>query len=319
MSLSHAEVIRRFVKDGATKGKGHNMFIEGNILYDYGHHFPILIRRPDGLLMNADKYSVTTSKHQGMCQRYATFLIPFSILNRLHLDYFTVEILDQSKERWDLICYRAYNPDTKKYYRISVNEYKTFSGTAKEYCYEITERRPSALIMRNPENGKCYLASMDNDNYFASELSQPVKTVQEGYDLLKPIEAKGIEGKDYLRQGEWFFIPCDGVKPFKISIKKGMTKQISYRGEWNNEIRNYEGKPYKRIEPKEFLVNQNKALTPHHYATEYGFNIGYPSLVRGTVRHTNRDHRMLKLGNGKQWYMAVESNHVISVGVRRVD
>jgi len=172
--------------------------------------------------------------------------------------------------------------------------------------------------MTNPEHTKYYLASMDNNNYFASELPHPVNTVQEGLDTLKPVEAVGEEGKDYLRQGEWFFIPVDGVKPFKSSIKNGREKEIRTRRAYGPTCKIVD-QEYTVVLPVEFLVNRNKQQTPHHYATEYGFNLGYPLLVRGTVRHTNHDHRMLKLGNGKQWYIAIESNHVLSVGVGRVD
>ena len=60
------------------------MFIEDDTLYSYGKHFPLLVRIPqwsnDGILMNADKYSVTTSKHQSMCFNIATIQIPFSAL-----------------------------------------------------------------------------------------------------------------------------------------------------------------------------------------------------------------------------------------------
>jgi hypothetical protein len=311
MTLSNSAVIEKFVK-GATTGRSHNIFIKGNVLYDFGEHFPLLVRRPDGFLMNADKYSPTTSQHQSQCQNYATWLIPFSILSRLNLDYMIVKIIDQSKERWDLTGYSAFNPDTKKHHTISINEYKDFSKDAKVYCRKIEERRPAALIMQNPKNVKCYLSSMDNNNYFASELPHSVKTVKEGFDLLKPIEATGFEGIDYLRQGEWFFIPCDLVKPLKSSIKKGMEKVLSVT---------YAGYKQMHIKPVQFLKNRNKELTPHHYATEYSRmpTIKDHVIVRGTVRHTNHDHRMLKLGNGKQWYIAVESNHVMSVGVGRVD
>jgi len=300
MSMSNGKIIEKFVK-GATKGKACRMFIEGNILYDFGYHFPLLVRRPDGFLMNADHYSMTTSHHQSICSRHANFLIPFSILRSLRLDHGTVKIIDQAKEVWE------------------TREYKDKDGEVKT----IEERRPASLVMANPDNGKCYLASMDNNNYFASELPEPAWKIEQAFDSLKPtICLNKVEGIDYLRQGEWFFIPVDS-KPIKSSIQKGMEKETKYIRIWNNETKLYEDKPEKqRLAPVEFLRNRNKELQPHHYATEYGFNLGYPELVRGTVRHTNGDHRMLRLslnGKSRQWFMAIESNHVLSVGVGRVD
>jgi len=39
---------------------------EGSLLvcYSYGRHFPMAIRLPDAFVVNRDKYSITTSKHQ---------------------------------------------------------------------------------------------------------------------------------------------------------------------------------------------------------------------------------------------------------------
>lgn len=89
MAWSNSEIINRFA-NGATKGKSANIFIEGDVLYDFGRHFPLLIRMPSWgpkvfnegspLLMNADKYSVTTSAHQSIAARKATLQIPFSAL-----------------------------------------------------------------------------------------------------------------------------------------------------------------------------------------------------------------------------------------------
>ena len=66
--MTNANIIRSFVL-GATFGKNKNrsLFIDGDTLYSYGYHFPLARRNGDGTFwVNPDKYSVTTSKHQGM-------------------------------------------------------------------------------------------------------------------------------------------------------------------------------------------------------------------------------------------------------------
>lgn len=68
MSLPHREVAEEFVR-GGTYEKGSRMFIEGDVLYSYGHHFPIAIRREGKILYNIDGYSVSTSSHQGYLAR----------------------------------------------------------------------------------------------------------------------------------------------------------------------------------------------------------------------------------------------------------
>jgi hypothetical protein len=75
--MTNKEIITKFV-NGATTGKitRNNpyaggkltpLFIEGDTIYSYGHHFPLARRNGDGTFwVNPDKYSVTTSKQQSM-------------------------------------------------------------------------------------------------------------------------------------------------------------------------------------------------------------------------------------------------------------
>lgn len=64
--------------NGIAHGKANSMFIEYenglNIIYSYGYHFPIAVtvsitREPSFAYFNSDKYSVTTSRQQGMVRR----------------------------------------------------------------------------------------------------------------------------------------------------------------------------------------------------------------------------------------------------------
>lgn len=62
---------------GATKGHANNVFIEGDTLYSYGHHFPLCVRiAPEIYAWNEDRYSVTTSKHQSQCYPHGVHIIP---------------------------------------------------------------------------------------------------------------------------------------------------------------------------------------------------------------------------------------------------
>ena len=67
--MKNSQLAENFA-EGETKGNGNNMFIEGNTIYSYGHHFPIAVKMKDGsCIFNADGYSVTTSKHKGYVRR----------------------------------------------------------------------------------------------------------------------------------------------------------------------------------------------------------------------------------------------------------
>ncbi len=42
-----------------------NIITDGQTIYSYGAHFPMARKDGDVIYVNTDKYSVTTSKHQG--------------------------------------------------------------------------------------------------------------------------------------------------------------------------------------------------------------------------------------------------------------
>jgi hypothetical protein len=46
------------------------LFIEGDTLFSYGHHYPLAKRVDGGFWVNSEKYSATTSKHASKV-RYA--------------------------------------------------------------------------------------------------------------------------------------------------------------------------------------------------------------------------------------------------------
>lgn len=66
--MKNKDVAEAFA-EGKREGKGNSMFIDGNTIYSYGNHFPMAIRIWDGdtykFIWNSDKYSATTSRHQG--------------------------------------------------------------------------------------------------------------------------------------------------------------------------------------------------------------------------------------------------------------
>ena len=116
MAYSHKQIVQRFT-DGKTKGRSSSMYIEEHVLYSFGSHFPLLVKTPFGYLMNADKYSSSTSNHQSHCFRIATVMIPFSILraanipNGTWIGYKTEDgepeqrifnLIDNTPEVWEL-------------------------------------------------------------------------------------------------------------------------------------------------------------------------------------------------------------------------
>lgn len=62
-----SDLARAYARRELTEGKAREgrVFVEGDTIYSYGHHFPIAHRiRDNEYLLNEDKYSTTTSKQQ---------------------------------------------------------------------------------------------------------------------------------------------------------------------------------------------------------------------------------------------------------------
>jgi len=61
---SHKEVAQAW--SSGSKAEGSRMYTDGTTIFSYGSHFPIATELSDGtILFNTDRYSSSTSKHQG--------------------------------------------------------------------------------------------------------------------------------------------------------------------------------------------------------------------------------------------------------------
>ncbi|HBI47504.1 MAG TPA: hypothetical protein DDX93_02080 [Smithella sp.] len=274
--MNHKTVVQRF-----SEGKNHRgsrIFAEGNTLYSYGRHFPLAVRRgeegQEWYLLNGDKYSVSTSKHQGIT--YSVFSdsprVSFTALNAAGISYNSCKLVDFQKDAYDsafkgdknFLNFKSLVPVGAEYHESKDKEGNIISKSF---------HRIGAVVLE--QNKKHFICSMDEGSYFVSLLPKRVKTVQEAFEVLKPARVKVFEkyGGKYQRQGEWFFIP-------EIFIK---------------------------IEEKDF---QKSAALPSadsssnlHVCTRLK-KIGKRYFVKGIIKHrnprTNRraDHKPLKLGEG---------------------
>lgn len=67
--MRNLELAELFV-NGNGDGNGSHLFIENNVMYSYGYHFPIAVRLSDGnFIVNKDRCSMTTSTHQNYVRR----------------------------------------------------------------------------------------------------------------------------------------------------------------------------------------------------------------------------------------------------------
>lgn len=131
---------------------------------------------------------------------------------------------------------------------------------------EIIEKRwhrAGCLLLKS--EGKSYICGQDNDSYFVSKLETNPKTIDEAFMSLKPkrvIQYENKTGKQAWRQGEWFFIPTDGMEATNMK-KKALP------------VSNKQGN-------KHVVSRYEKCSNGRHYC-------------KGIVEHT--EHSRLELGN----------------------
>jgi len=233
-----------------------------NILFSYRE--PIAVRRDDGLIMvNGDKWSMTTSSHQSDLQmklRHKNyFTTSFSAIARFVeiprrmmaqcLRDGRIEVLDHTE---DFIAHYVRKENVFKSKGVMYKIEDLPAGVEIRYSKDefgnvqpsLAHMAASCLLKYGDRYG---LASMDELQYFCSELPRSVHTVDGAFHALKPQEVLENEvALPVFRQGEWFFIPHLVGKEareqynqmetdFKLVGKNGGNPHIATRGVWLDE------------------------------------------------------------------------------------
>lgn len=273
--------------------------MDENSLYSFGTHFPLAVETEKGeYILNGDVYSSTTSQHQSSTRylakrAHARFVeIPFSVLDTAEIPVRELEImaLQEAKTR----IRKVKDPAT---------------GEVRE----VEEHLLGASLVRFLRS--YYLSSTDRGahwgfGYFLTELPIKVKSTAQAFNVLKPEFVKKAEKskKDVKRQGEWFFVPFGNTRKLKKLFKK---KSL---GMYGKQV------PLSTMMEKGKLlpvVSQN-GNNLHHRVRDCVQGYYGELYVRGTVRHTENEHRMINLR--ELWHCAVPNKQVRSwSGKGRVD
>jgi hypothetical protein len=295
---SHYEVIKGF-KDGKSY-KGANVFAEGNYLYSYGKHFILAVRKEDGsFLLNGDKYSVTTSRHQSNTYRLfgkhsrVSFSACESAMGDLYW-YEKVEVLDHTQDEYKSFRDFGSLEEFKKTIPSGAEVHISRNSNG-EIDYMAYHRIGQALLKYNKiihlkyDNGmeedriveKYFICGMDEGSYFVSELPKPAKTVEGAFKVLKPYSVQKAEknGIEVKRQGEWFFIPQK-----KEDLPHHLVK---------NELKSHS------------LPHEVNSAA--HIVTRMFKGMGR-TFTKGYVRHSRKEHRPLNLG--EQFHIAVKNTAI---------
>lgn len=227
---TQGEVADSFVKGKDGPCEASNFFFEGNVLFSYGHHFPLCIKHQGYFIINGDYYSVTTRQHQGVIQSgvrdHKSFTLSLSALRQAFpsfLRWQDIKVIDVSNEihgAWR--DYPGYSENdipmgATPWRRTHENE----DGSRKSYIQSY--HRPAIVLLKL--QGLLYkryiLCGMDQNQYYVIWLPRACKNVHEAYEALKPQRIKEAEkqGVTVKRQGEWFCIPHQTGKEAKKTYK----------------------------------------------------------------------------------------------------
>ena len=264
MSIDY--IIRNFADGKYRHRQSCNVFMDNTCtaLYSYGEHFPLAVKVGDTAILNGDRYSVSTGRHQSNVRSIFSGAptVSFSALNRAGIDLARNEIYKKNPDRilhgdefiviehesdWN----ELYEPDGKWSsesefleslpHRGKIGElrrrfddtgeleyihYHLLGGMTFQYRYGLGTESDR----ENPKfKSKSYLSGNEG-SYFLSQLPKKPKNIADAYDILKPPLVREIEhkhGKDgIIRQGEWFFIPIDLLEQKPTLRSKDFISQI---------------------------------------------------------------------------------------------
>ena len=296
---------------GAPHGRNRragNLFFNGPVIYSYGSHFSVGVKLETGdFLLNADTYSVTTSRHQSEV-RYAVdmqiratnrqrILIPFSALQSARINPYKVEVVAvetdrQLEERCRSLHCRQVNdpPHTHPRHLMGRSVFRVQVGQAGDIPVD-----------------RYFISGLDETardvwrGFFLSELPGPVSTVAEALESLKPDMVRAYEaveagefylgrapGPPVLRQGEWFFIP----EPL---VKTRTLEKVYFPN-----LTTPTGDPV----PSLLLpVGPGAFGRQSHMVKEQRSGPSGLLYVRGQVKHSRKEHKTLMLRGWHSAYM----------------
>lgn len=246
-----------------------------NRIYSYGYHFELgrLIgdRATGVVLLNGDRYSVTTSAHQTMVRaavasaRLRYMIVPYTALNRAGIEIDTIRPLEVGEDGWKDVqrIDKHGNPYTAQVHTLGSALFSAVAGGRRHKFlsdFDTLESRPL---------------------YFLAELPRTsAVTIEQALDALAPraVHAALAQGRRVLRQGDIFAIPV-GLD----------TRSLTRRA-----VRREKGA---------------SLLGTDHYASEVVTCRGGVVYARGTMRHAperrNPDHARRTLG--KSWHLIVRN------------
>jgi len=230
MTLANRDLVENYATQntnfrGDVAWRNGSMEADGPRLYSYSTVIALYLGYVDGkrtFLKNGDKYSITTSTHQGHVQSSCKGpTIPFSALvaanirpERLKpeniLDYQEDSHLSIHKhdgdDEWHVgWAYNERDGDPGIIFERPLVGMMIGGGRESDSEYATWHTLGGCLI---EYEGRWLLCSLDGGNYFVSDLPSKPDSIPHAFQILKPPQVVKAEddGISIQRQGEWFFI-----------------------------------------------------------------------------------------------------------------
>lgn len=316
---SHSDTCDRWVRNvqgaGLRELQGSRIVASGDRIYSYGSHFEMArpLRDKAGALrawlLNGDRYSVSTSKHQGHVREaiqrlgggFPVVIIPHSALDAASVDRDSVEIIEATEDRWIPVqresrtepthAYRGEDGVLRTWQDYPNGEVTEPTGADPFYRWTTKVHRLGESLIRAKVRGRrnraYFLSGFDVQEsrplYFFCELPRGAKpeTVADAYEALKPDTVKVAEqmSRPVVRQGDIFAVGMNGT------TKRQLRKQ---------------GATFER---------KGQLLRTNHVATEVARMPDGTTLARGTLWHVppwrGPDHKRQTMG--KAWHVIVKN------------
>lgn len=220
-----------YFKTGAKEQKQDEPWIEGGILYvneGYGsgqRKLALAIRSGEYTMINGDDVGEGEGERDDLqTSGDHEITTSFACLGHAKLDLAQIKVIDMTQDQSDNV-YRekegAKNAAVKKFrdFEKSIPQGATYSeckdddGSIREKSYH----RAGSMLMKH--KSVSYICGQDEDTYFVSKLKTNPRNVTDAFKALKPRRLNEWEkktGKVAVRQGEWFFIPAEGLTATKM-------------------------------------------------------------------------------------------------------
>lgn len=278
-------------------------FDDHKTIYSYGTQFPLAVRSRDcmHILRNIDKYSVTTSCHQGQFRhilrnqghfRNDGVPVSFYCLKSMDIDYREIKVLDLIKSDYssdysinDRVELAEKVDQARREYghfaTVTAGQNTQWDGTLLKHIpaggfYMHVNVKPHALL----EYDKRYFIAGSGKAYWlrwVCELPYPVSSIRKGLAMLKPdiVSQAEEQNLDVRRIGKYFFIPRYHGKEAKWWYKH-MLREFPYHKAVSGE--EVEARKHRVWDPWKHCM-----VEAEQYGAPFASPGGWPWATRGCI------------------------------------